>query len=273
MFLQSQKIDNMVLVKKLGTTLKIVSFKYPIRQSGFEKEEIYESKRTLRNKNEKKMRESISRSKSKIFEYAMCNDFDYFVTFTLNKEKYDRTDLKKFIKDLGQFIRNYRRKYKRDIQYLFIPELHADKTCWHMHGLIRGIEPDQLHELTSDMYLPDKIRNQLIKGNKIFDWKNYSDKFGYCTLSPIRNQSHCAMYITKYISKYLSESIEKDDRCYYSSRGLQKAELIKKGTLDKCLDEKYWSYSNDWVNIKNIDITNMETDHIQNYLNSIISDL
>lgn len=263
----------MVLVKKLGTTLKIVSFKYPVRQSGFEKEEIYESKRTLRNQNEKKMRESISRSKSKIFEYAMCNDFDYFVTFTLNKEKYDRTDLKKFINDLGQFIRDYRKKYKKDIQYLFIPELHADKICWHIHGLLRGIESDQLHELTLDMYLPDKIRKQLINGKKLYDWKNYSDKFGYCTLSPIRNQSHCAMYITKYISKDLAESIEKDDRCYYASRGLQKAELIKKGTLDKCLNEDYWSYSNDWVNIKNIDISNIDIEAVNILLDFIITDL
>lgn len=271
MFYQTEKIDNMVLVKRLGSTVKIVSFKFPVRQSGFEKEN--QNLKPTRNVNEKKLRESISRSKNKIFEYAMCNDFDYFVTFTLDQTKYNRTDLKTFIKDLGQFVRDYRKKYKKDFQYLFIPELHQDKKSWHIHGLIKGIEFNQLQELTLDMYLPDKIRNQLKKGNVIYDWKHYSDKFGYCTLSPIRNQAHCAMYITKYISKDLAESIEKDDRCYYPSRGLKKAELIKKGTLDKCLDEKYWSYSNDWVNIKNIDISNIDIDVVNILLESIITDL
>ena len=63
-----------------------------------------------RNINENKLENNLSRAKSKIFQYAMCNDFEYFVTLTLDSKKYDRYNLSKFIKDLGQMIRNNRKK-------------------------------------------------------------------------------------------------------------------------------------------------------------------
>lgn len=261
----SRKIDNLVIVKKLGHILKIISFNYPVKQSGFEDRE---KKLISRGVNDYKLESSISRSKSIIYEYALCNDFDYFVTFTLNSKKYDRENLSVFIKDLGQYIRNYRRKYNKDIQYLFIPEKHKDG-AWHMHGLIKGLDSSSLVELTIDMKLPYTILNELKKGNKIYDWIDYSQRFGYCTLSPVRDIESCAKYVMKYISKDLAKNIDINNKCYYVSRGLKKAEVIKKGTLDKFLSSEYWSYSNDWVKIKNLNISDID----DGYLDSIISDL
>lgn len=43
--------------------------------------------------NEEKLENSLSRSRNKVFEYAYCNDWEYFVTMTLDKTKYDRYDL------------------------------------------------------------------------------------------------------------------------------------------------------------------------------------
>lgn len=57
-----------------------------------------------------KSENNISRAKSRVFELALCNEWDIFLTFTLDPKKYDRDDLKKFQKDLGQFIRDYKQK-------------------------------------------------------------------------------------------------------------------------------------------------------------------
>ena len=67
----------------------------------------------------------------------MCNDFDYFITLTLNPINIDTFDLDNFIRTFGQFIRDQRKKYSwGDIQYLLVPEKHKSGS-WHMHGLIK----------------------------------------------------------------------------------------------------------------------------------------
>ncbi len=39
---------------------------------------------------EEKLANSISRSRQKVFEYAYCNDWDWFVTMTLDPKKYEQ---------------------------------------------------------------------------------------------------------------------------------------------------------------------------------------
>lgn len=259
------------MVKQMGDNLiKFIKFNYPFRQSGFEKEHKVKKVRGINNH---KLNENISRAKRMIYEYSLCNDFDFFCTFTLDKEKYDRENLKLFIKDLGQFIRDYRKKYDVDIQYLFIPELHKDGKSWHIHGLIKGLVFSHLKELTLDMTLPYKILNELKKGTFIYDFPLYSQKFGYCTLSPIKNIEHCAIYITKYISKDLAKNIDFNNKCYYCSKGLKKAEVIKKGTLLANVPPQFWQFENDYVSIKTFNANYENLDSTKSFLNSIINDI
>lgn len=269
--LQTVYLTEYVLVKKFSDNLiKVVRFNYPFRQSGFEQDKKVKS---IRGVNEHKLQESISRSKKMIYEYALSNDFDYFCTFTLDQKKYNREDLKTFIKDLGQFIRNYRRIHDTDIQYLFVPELHCDKKSWHIHGLIKGLKFSHLKELTLDMNLPYKILEELKKGNIIYDFPLYSERFGYCTLSPIKNIEHCAIYVTKYISKDLAENIEFNAKSYYCSKGLKKAEVIKKGTLSTNVPSDFWQFENDYVSIKTFNANYENLDSVKSFLDSIINDV
>lgn len=269
--LQTEYLTEYVMVKQMSDNLiKVIKFNYPFRQTGFEKEKKV---KPVRGINEHKLQESISRSKKIIYEYALCNEFDFFCTFTLDKEKYDRENLKLFIKDLGQFIRDYRKKYNVAIQYLFIPELHNDKKSWHIHGLIKGLKMEHLKELNLDMILPYKILNELKKGNIIYDFPLYSERFGYCTLSPIKNIEHCAIYITKYISKDLAQNIDFNNKCYYCSKGLKKAEVIKKGTLLVNVPSNFWQFENDYVSIKTFNANYENLDSVKSFLDSIINDV
>lgn len=82
-----------------------------------------------------------------IFELALCNDWEWFVTLTLNPEYHDRKDLKSYKKKLLTWIKNYNRTQKTNIKYLLIPENHQDGS-WHMHGLMMGIPEEHLREFT-----------------------------------------------------------------------------------------------------------------------------
>ena len=89
--------------------------------------------------NDSKINESILRSKSKIFELAYCNPWDWFFTGTINPNKQDRTDLELFHKQLTQWFRNYNKIHSLNIKFLFVPEKHKDGKSWHVHGFIYGL--------------------------------------------------------------------------------------------------------------------------------------
>jgi len=219
-------------VKKINEDMyKVIYCKMPIRRRGFEEEKRLNRGRDV---NEEKLNNNIARARARVFEYAMCNDFEYFITLTVNDELINRYDLDEYIKKLGQFIRNYRRDYDANIQYLLVPEKHKDG-AWHMHGLIKGIPKEHLS----------------INENGYLDWKKYREKFGYCSIDEIKNKEAVSKYITKYISKSLEEGkgvTEKEKKLYYCSRGLKKPVRIKEGILYRYQIEKIpFKFENEYV--------------------------
>ncbi len=211
---------------------KLTYCKKPIKRAGFEDKNNIKRSRDV---NDEKLSNNVARARAMVFEYALCNDFQYFVTLTLNKDLQDRYDLKGYIKRLGQFIRNYRRDHGADIQYLLIPEKHKKDGAWHMHGLFKGIPEEHLS----------------INKNGYKDWEAYSKRFGYISLDKIKNKEACSKYITKYVSKSFDKEggvTEKESKLYYCSRGLKRAKKKKDGTLSRYQLEKIpFAYENEYV--------------------------
>lgn len=178
----------------------------------------------------KKMIESLIRSKRMVFEYAFSNDWDYFATFTIDPQKFDRYDLNEYHKKFSQWLRDYfRKKFGENIQYLCIPEMHKDG-AWHEHALISGISEHHLKLFQKDANLPKYIKDKLNRNEKIYNCPAYQKKFGFCTFEPVRNSEACAKYITKYITKDMQKSVtDYGAKIYYVSRGVNKAEILKRG--------------------------------------------
>lgn len=198
---------------------------------------------------EQRLSQSISRTKSTIFELAMCNEFSHFCTFTQDKEKVsDRFDLAQFRRDLSRFIRNQNRGRENKIEYLLIPEQHKDG-AWHMHGLIKGLTEEDLTEFSLKERLPNKIRKALKEGKKIYNWQKIAKKFGYFTASPIESHVACSKYITKYITKEIvKNNLKKGAHSYFASQGLKRRELIYKGDFERCPVEN-WDFENEYVKV------------------------
>lgn len=171
-----------------------------------------------------KLVNNLCRAKSNVLALGMCNPWEYFVTFTLNRLKYDRCDLDTWHKDFSQYIRNQKRLHGLNIQYLFIPELHSDGHSWHMHGFISGIPWDKLESFVSG-----KHPQRLIDGDYRYH-KGIKDKFGFNSFGRLQSIEAATKYSLKYITK--SMAARKDElgaHLYYCSRGLARPELVAEG--------------------------------------------
>lgn len=182
--------------------------------------------------NDEKLENNLQRTKRMIYELAFCNPWQWFFTATLDPSKYDRCNLEKFHKDITQWIRDQNKKHSLNIKFLLIPELHSDGCSWHMHGFLMGLPMECLKPFKIGSKMGFAIAEKVKQGQEVFDWPDYSKKFGFCDLEPIRNQEAVSKYITKYISKELANSVtELNAHQYYCSRGLARAEVIKKGSM------------------------------------------
>ena len=81
------------------------------------------------------MERSMRRARAKLRRLALANDFEYFVTLTLDPAKIDRYDPAAVVKKLGQWADNMVRRH--GLRYILVPELHKDGAI-HFHGFMAG---------------------------------------------------------------------------------------------------------------------------------------
>lgn len=215
-----------------------ISFLKSCREKGFE--DISASKKTCKKEVD---RISLSRTRRNIRELALCNDFEYFCTMTVNSSKFDRYFLDEVQDNLRKCLRNIRNS-SNDFKYLIITEKHKDG-AFHFHGLMSGL----------DLYV-----------NK-FGYLSCSklDVLGFNSFSEIQSLEKVANYILKYITKDCVKNSK--NQIYISSRGLKKAERTELNTNIK--NDIKFSFSNDYVDILDFDV---EKSH-RNFLLKIMQNM
>lgn len=201
-----------------------------LRTAGVEDDEEYRAPKG--SVNDFKIEQNIYRAKKIIFEYAFCNPWDWFFTGTLDPKKYDRTNLDKFHKDLTKWFGNYGRIYNVSIKFLLVPERHLDGISWHIHGFLYGLPKEHLKQFVVGDVMGKGLAEKVKRGDVVYNWLPYAKKFGFCDLEPIKNPEAVSKYMMKYINKNLASSVkELNAHLYYHSRGLNRAEVIKKGVM------------------------------------------
>lgn len=201
-----------------------------------------------------RLKNSLSRTRSTVFELAKCNEFNFFCTFTLDKNLRDRNDLGAFVKSFGQFVRDMNRKRENKITYLCLPEQHT-KGGWHLHGLLNNLEIGQdLVPFKKSDYIPKKLINRIENGENIYNFPLYAKKFGYFTATKIKDKNACSKYITKYITKDLqSEILDCGKHLFYASKGLNRKECIVKNSFEQAPFSD-WDFENEYIKIKTVKI-------------------
>lgn len=148
--------------------------------------------------------DSVKRAKEKVFDIAVLNEFDHFITWTLDGEKIDRENPKEVSKKLRVFLHNMvQRQYCR---YLIVPEFHSDGKGIHIHGFVSG-DFDYV-----DSGHVDK------QGHTVYNMPQWS--LGWSTAIELYgSRLHTACYITKYVSKDFKKIF---GNFYYAGGGVQR---------------------------------------------------
>lgn len=220
-----------------GNNFRIVKVK-SCRNSGFE--ELKKRNTFIDVNSEEVKRCSLSRTKRNIRELALCNDFEYFATFTVNSEKCDRYSLNDVQDKIKKVLHKIKRKNK-NFAFLIITEKHKDG-AFHFHGLIKGI---------TDLYIND---NGYLS-SMIFD-----NELGFNSFSKIKDYTKCCNYITKYITKDCIKNSH--NQIYISSRGLKKAIKEEFDNIDFIP-----SFTNEFVCIKDFTLDSLSKDDLLYFMN------
>lgn len=178
-----------------------------------------------------KLHNNIVRAQSEIQALGLCNDWDYFITCTLDPEKFpDRLALDDFRRKLVQLFKDIKRQYHTPCKFLLVPELHKNEQGWHMHGLLYGFPDSLFREFSLQEKLPDYIRGKLAQGLKVYDFPRYRKRFGFVDVEPLQSRDAAVAYLCKYVVKGMTSTgmhIEKGKHLYFASRGLNRPELVE----------------------------------------------
>lgn len=260
--LQSKYLSDVSILKQVGDDFKITTV-YALFNSGFEDSFKYVPKNSV---NTFKLSNNITRAITTVREIGLCNDWEFFVTLTINKQYFDRYDLKSFRKVFSQWIRNYGKKHSLKISYLLIPEQHKDG-AWHLHGFFSGLPRSHLHRFLPGDKMGKRIADKVLKGKIEYKWQAYEDKFGFNNIEPIRDKKRAVSYILKYISKDMGDtSHQLGAHLYYASKGLKRAQELKRGYLSEDLPV---DFKNDYCRIYNLDGSEYSADHLKSILYTV----
>lgn len=146
---------------------------------------------------------------SKINEYARSGSWEWFLTFTFS-DKELRYDFSECSKKIRKWLSNMRLRYAPDLQYLIVPEQHADG-AFHFHGLFARCGSIKFEKAINPH------SNQVIKQNnkEVYNLTNF--RFGFTTATKVEDTKKVTNYILKYITKDMCNNTFSKRRYFVSN--------------------------------------------------------
>ena len=147
--------------------------------------------------------EYVRRHRDRVRNITLCNRFQYFITFTLDKEQIDRYSVETFKKKLHKWLNHM--VERKGLKYVLIPEYHKDGAL-HAHALING---------ALDMRNSGK-RDK--KGRVIYNCADW--KYGFTDAVHL---DHNIMRVANYVMKYITKGSDKIfGKYFWSSKNIQR---------------------------------------------------
>ena len=200
--------DGFFKIKEINKT----SAKKVVKDYDFFKMNKYEKKEYLKKlsmKNECNLKRCIT----SIYDYARCNKWEWFLTFTF-KDANIRYDYIECRKKISLWLKNNKVRYAPDLKYLVIPERHKDG-AYHFHGLLSNIGDIKINPATN-YHTKELIYNN---GNLVYNFSKFS--YGWTAATQVKDTKRVSGYICKYITKDLLDNVP-DKQRYLCSKGLNK---------------------------------------------------
>ena len=174
---------------------------------------------------------SRRRAKRKIFDYCICNDFDIFITLTLDRKQIDRGDYAAVIKKVNTFLSN--RVQRKGLKYIGVAEYHKNGGL-HFHFAatsnafklvdsgtvsVEGRKQPIKKSTADRLGIPEDQRHTVYN---IADWR-----LGFSTAIYTYGERGA---LATYLSKELCKDVQKD--------------LVASGSIDKIGGRWYYHSSN-----------------------------
>lgn len=181
---------------------------------------------------------SRRRARRKVFDYCICNDFDIFITLTLDSELIERDNYQVVIKKLNTFLDN--RVRRKGLKYIGVPELHK-KGGLHFHfaATSNAFKLVDSGTVSCEGYKkPMKLSTAKRKGipqEKMHTVYNIADwKLGYSTaIFTYGDRGAVAHYLSKELCKDVQKNVCKENlidkiggRWYYHGGDLKRPVCI-----------------------------------------------
>lgn len=184
----------------------------------------FEASQTTTEQKQKRKEERTDHMKTavdKIYDIAFQNEWNYFMTITIDPEQFNSKDVKEVYKRLRYWLSNQVKL--KGLKYLLIPEQHKNGGI-HAHALINDcfkLEHSGRYFYSGKAYKAETLQKKDINISLLKPIYNVPEwKYGFSTAIPVDgNPARLACYITKYITKDCKKIFGK---YYLSSRNLNR---------------------------------------------------
>lgn len=207
---------------------------------------------------EKNAADSMRRARNKVYEIAAANeDFRYFVTLTLDREKVDRYDPEEVGRKVNKWLSNAANR--KDLKYLVVGELHEDGAI-HFHGLfnesevrmqdsgtvkVAGHKKPIKQATARRLHIPDQ------EWQHVFNVADYS--YGFSSALELPDDGDTREAVARYITKYITKKLKKVFGKWYwaGGEGLKRELPYRKLNLDySALDGEEYAVPNSNKKVK-----------------------
>lgn len=161
---------------------------------------------------------SVRRTKQMIYDYAISNEWDWFVTMSFDGAKVDRYEYAAVSTKMSQWLENQRKNNAPGLKYMMVPEQHEDG-AWHFHGLLSNCGKMRFKDLG---FVDKKSGRQM--------YRIPSFRSGITNATKIGSSDKAVNYITKYVTKE-SDGLLRGKKRYWNSRNLELPE-VEYGYID-----------------------------------------
>lgn len=150
--------------------------------------------------------DSLLRSKNRLKDIVLLNEFEYFATFTFDISRVDSTDIQDVIRKTQVYLKNA--VQRNDLKYIVVPEYHADGKKVHLHALLSGNVPVKSSGTfkCEGIKKPMKMSTIKKKGlcelivSEVYNIANWH--YGFSTAIKIYGSVQAlSSYVTKYLTK------------------------------------------------------------------------
>lgn len=166
---------------------------------------------------EERTRKQSYAIKRRIRGYALANQFEWFVTLTIDPHKINSLDYEISKTLLLKWCRYMRDTYGK-FDYLFIPEFHKSGAV-HFHGILGDISANFI-----EARHPNNGQLLLQNNHQVYNLADWN--FGFTNCQKIVDSEKTASYLTKYLTKELMTNKEMfRKKRYFNSQGLKKPKV------------------------------------------------